>query len=107
MLIVVKTVCDKMNLRWPPEDIVKAWIDVGARQLVAGAGGLSLIIPLIMMTLLTSVAARLSIVCCCVVGFSGLIGIVTRASNQEVLGATAAYTAVLVVFVGTSSTGKP
>ena len=58
------------------------------------------------MTFLTSVAARLSTVCCCVIVFSFLIGLTTKASNQEVLGATAAYTAVLVVFVGTSNPGQ-
>ena len=80
-----------------------AVVDVLARQIVAFLGGLCLVIPLIMMTFLTSVGARLAIVCCCVLLFSFFIGIATKASNQEVLGATAAYTAVLVVFVGTSS----
>ncbi|CAF9925861.1 hypothetical protein IMSHALPRED_006802 [Imshaugia aleurites] len=80
-----------------------AVVDVLARQIIAFLGGLCLVIPLIMMTFLTSVGARLAIVCCCVLLFSFFIGIVTKASNQEVLGATAAYTAVLVVFVGTSS----
>ena len=61
-------------------------------------------LPLIMMTFLTSVGARLAIVYRCVLLFSFFIGIATKSLNQEVLGATAAYTAVLVVFVGTSST---
>lgn len=82
------------------------WIDTLVRQLVALTGGLSLIIPLIMMTFLTSVAARLSILCCSVFSFSVFIGYATKASNHEVLGAGAAYTAVLVVFVGTSTAGQ-
>ena len=78
-------------------------IDKMARIIIAYMGGTILVLPLIMMTLFTSVAARLSIACSCVAVFSVLIGFFTKASNQEVLGATAAYTAVLVVFVGASS----
>lgn len=78
-------------------------IDVLARQIVAFLGGICLVIPLIMTTFLASVGARFVIVCCCVLLFSFFIGIATKASNED-LGATAAYTAVLVVFVGTSST---
>lgn len=74
-------------------------IDIFARVVIAMAGGLILIIPLIMMTFLTSHHARLIIVCCFVVIFAALIGIFTRATNQEVLAATAVYTAVLAVFV--------
>ena len=85
---------------------VPSWIDKLVRQLVALVGGLSLVVPVIMMTFLTSIAARLSIVCCASLGFSIFIGIATKASNQEVLGASAAYTAVLVVFVGTSTAGQ-
>ena len=78
-------------------------IDVLARQIVAFLGGICLVIPLIMTTFLASVGARFVIVCCCVLLFSFFIGIATKASNED-LGTTAAYTAVLVVFVGTSST---
>lgn len=85
------------------EAIVDTIVDVLARQIVALLGGLCLVVPLIVMTFLTSVGARLAIVCYCVFNFSFFIGVATRASNQEVLGAAAAYAAVLVVFVGTSS----
>lgn len=51
------------------ENLMDRIIDNCARVLVALAGGLSLIIPLVMLTFLTSVAARLSIVCCCVADF--------------------------------------
>ncbi len=81
------------------EAFVHGAIDILARQLIAFAGGLILIIPMIMMTFLTRPDARLIIVCCFVVGFAALIGILTRATNQEVLAATAVYTAVLAVFV--------
>ena len=74
-------------------------IDIFARVVIAIAGGLILLIPMIMMTFLTSHHARLIIVCCFVVLFAALIGIFTRATNQEVLAATAVYTAVLAVFM--------
>lgn len=78
-------------------------MDGVARVLVALVGGASLVVPLIMMTYLTSQTARLIIVSAFVFVFSILVGVATKGTNQEVLGATAAYAAVLVVFVGTSS----
>ena len=74
-------------------------IDIFARVVIAMAGGLILIVPMIMMTFLASSHARLIIVCCFVVMFTALISIFTRATNQEVLAATAVYTAVLAVFM--------
>ena len=81
------------------EAFIHGAIDIFARQVIAFTGGLILIIPMIMMTFLTRPHARLIVVCCFVVGFAGLMGIFTRATNQEVLAATAVYTAVLAVFV--------
>ena len=74
-------------------------IDMFARTVMAIAGGLVLLVPVILMTFLTAHHARLIIACCFVVMFAALIGIFTRATNHEVLAATAVYTAVLVVFV--------
>ena len=74
-------------------------IDMFARAVMAIAGGLILLVPVILMTFLTAHHARLIIACCFVVMFAALIGIFTKATNQEVLAATAVYTAVLVVFV--------
>ena len=62
-------------------DRIDTQIDFVARVLVALIGGLSLILPLIMMTFLTSVAARLAIVCCSVLGFSITVGFATKATN--------------------------
>lgn len=50
--------------------VVDAVVDVLARQIVALFGGPCLVIPLIMITFLTSVRNRLAIVCCCVFIFS-------------------------------------
>lgn len=38
--------------------------------------------------------------------FAGSVGLLTNASRTEVFAATAAYTAVLVVFLGGNSVGK-
>ena len=81
------------------EAFIHGAIDIFARQVIAFAGGLILIIPMILMTFLTRHHTRLIVVCCFVVVFASLIGIFTRATNQEVLAATAVYTAVLAVFV--------
>ena len=81
------------------ESSIRGAIDIFARVLIAFAGGFILLVPVIMMTFLTAHHARLIIACCFVVMFAALIGIFTRATNQEVLAATAVYTAVLVVFV--------
>ena len=74
-----------------------------ARAVMAIAGGLILLVPVILMTFLSAHHARLIIACCFVVMFAALIGNFTRATNQEVLAATAVYTAVLVVFVAAST----
>lgn len=74
-------------------------IDVFARQGTAFFGGLTLVVPLSMMTFLTTVKARLAIVCSFVFLFAICIGYLTNFSGQD----APAATAVLVVFVGTLS----
>ena len=92
----------RIVIRGGYEAYIRGAIDIFARQMIAFAGGLVLIIPIIMMTFLTKHHARLIIVCCFVAVFAVLIGIFTRATNQEVLAATAVYTAVLAVFITAS-----
>jgi hypothetical protein len=60
---------------------------------------------MILMTFLKTRNEHLIITSVFTVVFSLGIALASRASNQEVLAATAAYAAVLVVFVGTSSPG--
>ena len=74
-------------------------IDIVARQVTAFAGGLILIIPLIIMTYLGEIRNRIIVFCCFVGAFAALIGYLTRATNQEVLAATAIYTGVLALAV--------
>lgn len=79
--------------------------DTMARFVVAMLGGASLIVPVVLMTFLTTRNQHLIITSVFTVAFALGVSFVSTASNQEVLAGTAAYAAVLVVFVGTSSPG--
>lgn len=79
------------------------FVDKLARFIVAITGGLSLVVPMLIMRLGESLTKSLITVSVAVVLFAGLTSLMFRASNVETLAATATYAAVLVVFVGTSS----
>lgn len=85
-----------------PEGI-SPFVDTLARFIVAITGGLSLVIPMLVMRLGETLPKSLTTVSVAVLLFSALTSLMFKASNVETLGATAAYAAVLVVFVGTSS----
>lgn len=79
-------------------------VDSLARFLVAVAGGAFLIVPMLIMTLGgPSLNTSLITVSVAVLGFVLVLAFAVRASNAETMVSTATYTAVLVVFVGTSS----
>ncbi|KIM96549.1 hypothetical protein OIDMADRAFT_148366 [Oidiodendron maius Zn] len=78
-------------------------IETRTRFVMAIIGGLMLIIPMLIMTLVPSRLTSILTVSISVLIFSILVAIASTAKPQEVLGATAAYAAVLVVFVGTSA----
>ncbi|PWY63038.1 hypothetical protein BO83DRAFT_403376 [Aspergillus eucalypticola CBS 122712] len=84
-----------------PEE-VSQFIDKLARFMVAFSGGLSLIVPMLIMRIQENLTKSLVTVCVAVVLFAAIISLVLRANNTETVMATAAYAAVLVVFVGTS-----
>ena len=86
----------------PPKQL-SPFVDKLARFIVAITGGLSLVVPMLIMRLGESLTKSLITVSVAVVLFAGLISLMFRASNVETLAATATYAAVLVVFVGTSS----
>lgn len=88
----------------PPREITP-FVDTLARFIVAITGGLSLVIPMLVMRLGESLPKSLTTVSVAVVLFSALTSLMFKASNVETLAATAAYAAVLVVFVGTSGSG--
>lgn len=65
-------------------------------------GGAFLLTPMIIMTFRTSRTARLVTVCVATLLFAMFMGCGTSARKQDILGATAAYAAVMVVYVGTA-----
>ncbi|KAL7796739.1 hypothetical protein V8C37DRAFT_371316 [Trichoderma ceciliae] len=80
-------------------------VDWLVRFIMAFTGGVFLVVPMIIMTLNASQTKSLVTVSVAVVIFSLLLSFVVRVSNVETLVSTATYAAVLVVFVGTSSSG--
>ncbi|MCJ1458117.1 hypothetical protein MMC28_008488 [Mycoblastus sanguinarius] len=86
-----------------PPDTVSPFVDKLARFIVAITGGLSLVVPMLVMRLHENSNKSLITTSVAVVLFAGMVSVVFKASNAETLGITAAYAAVLVVFVGTSS----
>ena len=85
-----------------PEEI-NPFVDTLARFIVAITGGLSLVVPMLVMRLGESLPKSLTTVSVAVLLFSTLTALMFKATNVEILAATATYAAVLVVFVGTSS----
>jgi hypothetical protein len=74
--------------------------DMIARFLVAIAACVLLVVPLVILNYQGRRAAHLVTVSVCIVVFSLLVSLASKASNQETMAAAAAYAAVLVVFVG-------
>ncbi|KAH8585980.1 hypothetical protein B0O99DRAFT_695932 [Bisporella sp. PMI_857] len=66
-------------------------------------GGSALLAPMVLMILKKSLHLTVITVCVSVVIVSGALALFSRKSAFEILGLTAAYAAVLVVFVGASS----
>ncbi|KAK3707629.1 hypothetical protein LTR37_011977 [Vermiconidia calcicola] len=75
------------------------------RFAMAVLGALLLVIPMVIMTIVVGKAASLITTCVSMLVFAILITMFTELGPNEVLGTTAAYAAVLVVFVGTSVAG--
>ncbi len=81
------------------------FLDALARFIIAVGGGLSLIVPMLVMSFDASRTKSLVTVSVAVVLFALLLSLGFDTDNKDTLTATATYAAVLVVFVGTSSTG--
>lgn len=86
----------------PPKEISN-FVDRLARFVIAIAGGIFLVVPMVIMTLRPSETKSLVTVSVAVVVFALVLSFGIRVSNVETLVSTATYAAVLVVFVGTSS----
>lgn len=65
-------------------------------------GGLALIVPMIIMTMIPNIISSLVTTSAFVIAFSSIIAWRSDLKPQEVLAVTAGYAAVLVVFVGTN-----
>lgn len=73
------------------------------RLFMAAFGGAALVAPMLIMTLHPTKVTNLVTVSAFVVVVAVLLAyVMTEATPQDIIGATAAYAAVLVVFVGTS-----
>ncbi|KAJ9606877.1 hypothetical protein H2200_008887 [Cladophialophora chaetospira] len=70
---------------------------------VALVGGMALLIPMIIMVLHKDLLTTLLVVSVSVILFAVLVAIYSHQSSVDILTLTAAYAAVLVVFVGSSS----
>jgi hypothetical protein len=75
-------------------------VDNFARIFFALVGGIFLLLPMIVLSFITSKNYLLLTTVLFVLVFSISLGLISKASNQELVAATAAYAAVLVVFVG-------
>jgi VIT1/CCC1 family predicted Fe2+/Mn2+ transporter len=82
---------------------VSRLVDGLARIIVAITGGVFLLVPMIIMTFATDAHMRLVVVSVAMLWFAVSVPLVSKATNQELIAATAAYSAVLVVYVGTTS----
>ena len=77
-----------------------------SRLVMALFGGVALIVPTVIMSKVESVNACLITTSAAVFLFALVLAFgATDSTGKDVLTATAAYTAVLVVFIGTSLTG--
>lgn len=74
-----------------------------ARFIIAVCGGLMLIVPMLIMRIHGDLARSLVTTSISVFLFAATISVVFKATDVNTLAATAAYTAVLVVFVGTNN----
>jgi hypothetical protein len=77
--------------------------EVVTRFVIAGIAGAALIVPLVVLSYQNSQAGRLMIVIVFVSIFCFLLSLLSKATNYETMAASAAYAAVLTVFVSNGS----
>ncbi len=89
-------------LNGAPPQAISPLVDKLARFVVGFVGGAALVVPMLVMSIHKSQRKSLTTTSVAVVLFAIAMAVGIRATNSETLAATAAYAAVLVVFVGTS-----
>lgn len=81
-------------------------MDVATRILVAIVGGLLVLVPIAVLSYITAFKWVLVVTFAFTIVFSVGLSIMSRATNDQIIMATAAYGAVLVVFVANILTEK-
>ncbi|MCJ1394151.1 hypothetical protein MMC18_007029 [Xylographa bjoerkii] len=101
-----------VQTRQPPTTSIFRPLPVGpitdnvARIIMAVFAGALLLVPVIALSYITPTGYRLLATCLFVLAFAVIASVAITGTSNELVGATAAYTAVLVVFLGqTSSAG--
>jgi hypothetical protein len=94
---------DFFEARAAPKDLSPN-VDRLARFIVAMVGALFILVPMYIMALHQNRTKNLITTTVAVVLFALLCSLTLRTSNDQTLGATAGYAAVLTVFVGLTST---
>ncbi|KAF5870901.1 uncharacterized protein Bfra_009456 [Botrytis fragariae] len=89
-------------LKGEPPEQVSLFVDKLARFIVAFAGGLSLVAPMLIMRIEENLTKSLVTTSIAVVLFAGMTSLILRANNTETVAATATYATLLMVFVGTN-----
>jgi hypothetical protein len=77
-------------------------VETTARIMFGFFGAILLLVPLVVLTFIANIHYRLLATTLFALVFAIILSIFSKASNTELAGATAAYVAVLVVFVGSS-----
>ena len=89
----------RINTRLRPIPI--SWAtDVTARIITAVFTGVVLLVPIIALSYISTTGYRLLATCLFVLGFAIIASVAIASTNNELVGATAAYAALLVVFLG-------
>ncbi|KAF1850918.1 uncharacterized protein K460DRAFT_269308 [Cucurbitaria berberidis CBS 394.84] len=85
-----------------PPEMYSRFVDSVARFIIGTLGGCALIVPMVIMSLDSSLTKSLIVTSVSLVVFALVVGLVFETDNKDTIMATATYAAVLVVFVGNS-----
>ena len=85
-----------------PPEAISPFVDKLARFVIGFVGGAALVVPMLIMSIHSTQVKSLTTTSVAVVLFATAMAVGIRATNAETLAATAAYAAVLIVFVGSS-----
>ena len=111
----LRTGDEEQSRRGPLPTVIASWdrtyqntarvAEIVTRFTIAMVAGASLVVPLALLSWQQSQGNRFLIVVICIAIFCFMIALLSKASNYESMAATAAYAAVLTVFLSNSPTG--